>query len=120
MSEKFLTVQRISLDHHVLDSIALHPYQSFGALGSEIGLGYSDVEVIYTGRHLDACDISAASWIVTLNGTPSFGWAVKHVSDRPNGADLGHLEYRYQPHVLVEERDSRICEAGYGVEVAET
>ena len=57
MSEKFLTVQRISLDHHVLDSIALHPYQSFGVLVSEIGWEYNDVEVIYGGHRLDASDI---------------------------------------------------------------
>lgn len=120
MSEKFLTVQRISLDHHVLDSIALHPYQSFGVLVLEIGWGCSDVEVIFDGRHLDACDIWGASSIVTLNGTWSFAWLVKDVFGLPTVAYLGRLEYKYQPRVLAEERDSRICEAGYGVEVVET
>lgn len=42
------------------------------------------------------------------------------VFDRPDGAYLGRLEYKYQHHVLVEERDGRICEVGYGAEVVET
>lgn len=45
---------------------------------------------------------------------------VNDVFDRLNGAHLGRLEYKYRHHVLVVERDARICDVGYAVEMAET
>ena len=56
MSEKVLKAQRISLDHHVLDSFALHPSQTYDEQVLGIDWECNDVVVIWVVRHHDVCE----------------------------------------------------------------